>query len=206
MTNTHDVDHPDHYTSHPAGIECIQVTEHMNFCRGNAIKYIWRAGSKDNEVQDLLKARWYITRELKRLGYDEDADDTDDGADDTTTRSGYVTTWHKPGGPCRCRCCKRGECQCNDTLVCCCGQCKRWREYGYIYDDFDNLSCDCYSADYPCGSAGCDVCNEGVDIDDDDDDYIDDDDDDYISDFWDWVSEWGCDCDVCNRGVDIDEP
>ena len=83
MTNTHDVDHPDHYTSHPAGIECIQVTEHMNFCRGNAIKYIWRAGSKDNEVQDLLKARWYITRELKRLGYDEDAADTDDGADDT---------------------------------------------------------------------------------------------------------------------------
>lgn len=61
------VNHPAHYTAHPSGIECIQITEHMNFCRGNAIKYIWRAGEKGNEVQDLEKARWYIDREIKRL-------------------------------------------------------------------------------------------------------------------------------------------
>lgn len=61
------VDHPKHYTSHPSGIECIEVVEHMNFCRGNAIKYIWRAGDKGNEIEDLEKARWYIDREIRRL-------------------------------------------------------------------------------------------------------------------------------------------
>ena len=61
------VNHPKHYTAHPSGVECIQVTEHMNFCRGNAIKYVWRAGEKGNEVEDLKKARWYIDREIKRL-------------------------------------------------------------------------------------------------------------------------------------------
>lgn len=61
------VSHPSHYTSHPSGIECIQITEHMNFCRGNAIKYIWRAGEKGNEIEDLEKARWYLDREVQRL-------------------------------------------------------------------------------------------------------------------------------------------
>jgi hypothetical protein len=61
------VNHPAHYTSHPRGIECIQVTQHMNFCRGNAIKYIWRAGDKGNEVQDLKKAIWYLECEIKRI-------------------------------------------------------------------------------------------------------------------------------------------
>lgn len=64
------VDHPDHYTSHPSGVECIDVTEHMNFNRGNAVKYIWRAGSKggpEKEIEDLKKAAWYITREVRRL-------------------------------------------------------------------------------------------------------------------------------------------
>jgi Protein of unknwon function (DUF3310). len=62
------VNHPDHYKSHPSGVECIQITEHMNFCRGNAMKYIWRAGSKGDELEDLKKARWYIDREIRRLG------------------------------------------------------------------------------------------------------------------------------------------
>jgi len=62
------VNHPPHYTSHPSGIECIQVTEHYNFCIGNAIKYLWRAGLKsDDPTQDLRKAVWYIERELDRL-------------------------------------------------------------------------------------------------------------------------------------------
>ena len=62
------VNHPKHYTSHPSGVECIQVTEHMNFNLGNATKYIWRAGLKsDNPVQDLEKAIWYIKREIDRL-------------------------------------------------------------------------------------------------------------------------------------------
>ena len=60
------VHHPSHYTSHPSGIECIQITEHLNFCLGNAIKYIWRAGMKDDAVTDLEKSRWYLTREIER--------------------------------------------------------------------------------------------------------------------------------------------
>lgn len=58
------VNHPKHYTSHPSGIECIQVTEHMDFCIGNAIKYLWRAGGKNDEVEDLEKAIWYIQRKI----------------------------------------------------------------------------------------------------------------------------------------------
>lgn len=63
-----EVNHPAHYTSHPSGIECITVTEHMNFNLGNAVKYIWRAGDKGNLIQDLQKARWYLDREIKRVG------------------------------------------------------------------------------------------------------------------------------------------
>jgi len=67
-TQEHDpVNHPSHFTSHPSGIECIQVTEHMNFCLGNAVKYIWRAGKKGDVVEDLKKARWYLDREIARL-------------------------------------------------------------------------------------------------------------------------------------------
>ena len=58
------VNHPSHYTNHPSGVECIQITEHMNFCLGNAIKYIWRAGHKQDAIQDLEKAVFYIQREI----------------------------------------------------------------------------------------------------------------------------------------------
>ena len=62
------VNHPKHYTSHPSGVECITVTEHMGFNLGNAVKYIWRADLKASAVEDLQKARWYIDRELKKRG------------------------------------------------------------------------------------------------------------------------------------------
>jgi hypothetical protein len=52
-----DPTNPDHYKAHPSGVECIQITEHLGFCRGNAIKYIWRAGERpEREVEDLRKA------------------------------------------------------------------------------------------------------------------------------------------------------
>jgi len=57
---------PSHYKSYQSGIECIQVTEHMNFNLGNAIKYVWRAGLKGDAVEDLEKAAWYLDREIKR--------------------------------------------------------------------------------------------------------------------------------------------
>lgn len=68
-TPSHDpVNRPSHYTQHPSGIECIEVTEHFNFCLGNAIKYIWRAGLKSKDpTQDLEKAIYYIRREIIRI-------------------------------------------------------------------------------------------------------------------------------------------
>ena len=70
------VNHPKHYTSDPSGIECIDVTRHRNFNIGNAIKYLWRAGLKedkdrkliDKQVEDLNKAVWYLADEIHRLG------------------------------------------------------------------------------------------------------------------------------------------
>jgi hypothetical protein len=61
------VKRPKHYRSHPSGIECIQVTEHFNFCVGNAIKYLWRCEHKGNHLEDLMKAEWYVQREIARV-------------------------------------------------------------------------------------------------------------------------------------------
>ena len=61
------VNHPKHYTTHPSGVEAIEITEHFNFNKGNAIKYIWRSADKGKEVEDLRKARWYIDREIARI-------------------------------------------------------------------------------------------------------------------------------------------
>ena len=61
------VNHPPHYKKHPSGVECIQITEHMNFCLGNAVKYIWRASLKGTQKEDLEKAMWYLKRELNRI-------------------------------------------------------------------------------------------------------------------------------------------
>lgn len=62
------VNHPKHYNSHPAGVECIEVIRHYVCDIANAIKYLWRAGLKpemgkkdaDKEIEDLKKALWYI--------------------------------------------------------------------------------------------------------------------------------------------------
>jgi hypothetical protein len=63
------VNHPPHYSSHPSGVECIQVVEYYNFCVGNAMKYLWRAGLKEgtDPIEDLKKAAWYVNREIERL-------------------------------------------------------------------------------------------------------------------------------------------
>ena len=61
-----EVNHPKHYTSHPAGIEAIQITEHFCNNLGNVIKYIWRAEEKGAPIKDLKKALWYLTREIGR--------------------------------------------------------------------------------------------------------------------------------------------
>jgi len=61
-----EVNHPAHYTSHASGIECIDIAEHFGFNLGNVLKYIWRADDKGAPLQDLMKARWYLDREIHR--------------------------------------------------------------------------------------------------------------------------------------------
>lgn len=66
------INHPTHYKSDAKcsgcnkNIECIDVTETMSFNLGNALKYIWRSGKKDNLLEDLKKARWYLDREINK--------------------------------------------------------------------------------------------------------------------------------------------
>ena len=60
------VDHPKHYCTHPSKVQCIEIAEHFDFCLGNVIKYVWRAGQKEGAegVDDLRKAMWYLHREI----------------------------------------------------------------------------------------------------------------------------------------------
>ena len=67
MSKFDSVKKPKHYNVHPSGVECIEITEHMNYCLGNAIKYIWRSSLKNKQTEDLEKAVWYIQREIKRI-------------------------------------------------------------------------------------------------------------------------------------------
>lgn len=64
--NSDKVNHPKHYTSHPSGIECITIVEHMSFCIGSAIKYLFRVDLKEDGDEDIRKAIWYLNRELER--------------------------------------------------------------------------------------------------------------------------------------------
>ena len=64
------INHPSHYN---VGIETIDYIEswEMNFNIGNVIKYATRAGFKEDQLEDLKKARWYIDREIQRLSKGE---------------------------------------------------------------------------------------------------------------------------------------
>lgn len=58
------VSRPKHYNSHPSGVQCIEISELLNFNLGNAFKYVFRHKEKLNPKEDLEKARWYLMREL----------------------------------------------------------------------------------------------------------------------------------------------
>ncbi len=72
------VDHPKHYTSHPSGVECIEIARYYPFSIGSAIKYLWRAGlkkdaelsDKEKEIEDLEKARWFINDRINELKHE----------------------------------------------------------------------------------------------------------------------------------------
>ena len=69
------VNHPSHYTKGKIEVADFIADQKLNFDRGNAVKYVCRAGSKDpeKEIQDLEKAIWYINHEIKMLKGDTDA-------------------------------------------------------------------------------------------------------------------------------------
>ena len=61
VKNTMDsVHHPKHYTSDDCGVEAIEITSLLPACISNAVKYVWRCGKKDEDLQELKKALWYI--------------------------------------------------------------------------------------------------------------------------------------------------
>jgi hypothetical protein len=92
------VNHPKHYTSHPSGIEVIEITEHMSFALGSAVKYILRSPYKGNEIQDLEKAIWMIKREIARLyEYGPYKKPHSDEGEDNPTLPFLDTTIEKPG-------------------------------------------------------------------------------------------------------------
>ncbi len=67
------VNNPSHYGGKDNTYECILVLEawglDKDFCLGNCVKYISRAGKKnrDKEIEDLEKALWYLQRKIKNL-------------------------------------------------------------------------------------------------------------------------------------------
>lgn len=67
MTET--INHPLHYGGEDNPYEAIRVIENWNldFCLGNTVKYISRAGKKGDELEDLLKAQWYLNRRIEQI-------------------------------------------------------------------------------------------------------------------------------------------
>lgn len=88
---THDaVNHPSHYTQYP--VEVIELTRHMSFDRGNAVKYIARAGFKggpEKELEDIDKAIWYLKDDreqvAKKLAAQKEASNTTGGSWDKSS-------------------------------------------------------------------------------------------------------------------------
>lgn len=60
LVTTDAIHHPKHYTSDDCGVEAIEVTSLLPACISNAVKYVWRCGKKDEDLQELKKALWYI--------------------------------------------------------------------------------------------------------------------------------------------------
>ena len=61
---TPDPINPAHYTTHPSGVQCIEISQHLSGCLAQAFQYVWRCGQKDDPVQELKKALWFIEQEL----------------------------------------------------------------------------------------------------------------------------------------------
>lgn len=108
------VNHPDHYNWLP-GVECMDVVKHFDFCLGNVIKYVWRAGRKEGAeaLEDLQKAAFYLDQRIDDLNaslpvqlLDNEAECPHCGADLSDwhfTERVFRGEWEH----CRCPLCKR---------------------------------------------------------------------------------------------------
>ena len=72
------VTHPYHYTQ--GGIECIDAIkasmtkeEFKGFLKGNSLKYLWRYENKNNPVEDLEKAKWYLEKLISESGNNDES-------------------------------------------------------------------------------------------------------------------------------------
>lgn len=95
------INHPPHYRSpatcrHCGGsIQCIDITRHMGFALGNAVKYIWRVafGGKANDVEDLGKSVFYVNDEIAKRSPKSKRDENPETLGEA--QRGYI--WRTPG-------------------------------------------------------------------------------------------------------------
>ena len=134
---THDpVNHPSHYTD--GGIETIDFIEakRLPYHLGNAVKYISRAGKKDDEIQDLKKAVWYINRYIelreKNKAVIVDADNQVEVLDESTGKTEKRE---------RRLCCDCVHCDKEHSATVGFAFCKKNKK---MYDSMYANLCDCY--------------------------------------------------------------
>lgn len=65
VENFDEISKAQHYNSNPSGIECADISQYFDNCRGQAIQYIWRAEDKGNPIKDLKKAIYWLERKIK---------------------------------------------------------------------------------------------------------------------------------------------
>lgn len=72
------VNEPPHYKDSAVKIEPIEVLKYMDFCLGNAFKYVIRAGKKGDFLEDLKKAQWYfnMASSTSRLSLNKEDENT----------------------------------------------------------------------------------------------------------------------------------
>tara|TARA_R110002153_G_scaffold84197_2_gene211012 strand:+ start:5420 stop:5758 length:339 start_codon:yes stop_codon:yes gene_type:complete len=63
---------------HPSGVECIDITEHFCSNIGNVIKHVWQCAFKGKHLQDLLRAEYYLKREIAKVRREQFEEDTDE--------------------------------------------------------------------------------------------------------------------------------
>jgi hypothetical protein len=61
------INKPNHYNSHPSGVQCFIITEQMSYHLGTVVAYVWRHRLKSTPISDLKKAAWHLNKEIEKL-------------------------------------------------------------------------------------------------------------------------------------------